>query len=124
MTEPADKVIYKIVTSAEWEEARSAGVFKGAPVDLEDGFIHFSTREQVVETAARHFAGKTDLLLISVSSTAVAADLKFEPSRGGQAFPASLRRPAVLRRGRGGRLASGYGWPSSLSPVDNIGRKR
>ena len=81
------KIIYKIVTKAEWDEAEKTGVFKGAPVDLADGYIHFSTAAQVRETAARHFAGQADLLLLSVSSTAIAADLKYEPSRGGQLFP-------------------------------------
>ena len=80
-------IIYKIVTEAEWDEAKKAGVFKGAPVDLADGYIHFSTAEQVKETAAKHFAARAGLLLLSVSSKAIAADLKYEPSRGGQLFP-------------------------------------
>lgn len=93
-------VIYKIVTKAEWDEAEKAGVFKGAPVDLADGYIHFSTAEQVQETAAKHFAGRQGLLLISVSSQAIAADLKYEPSRGGKMFPhlyAELPLSAVIR---------------------------
>ena len=53
--------IYKICDAALWREAERAGVFTGAPVDLADGFIHFSTAGQVAETAARHFAGNGDL---------------------------------------------------------------
>jgi hypothetical protein len=41
-------------------------VFTGAPVDARDGFIHFSTAAQVVETAARHFAGASNLQLVAV----------------------------------------------------------
>ena len=52
-------LIYKIVPETLWREAEAAGVFAGAGVDLADGFIHFSTRAQVEETAARYFAGAT-----------------------------------------------------------------
>ncbi|MGI9450638.1 MAG: DUF952 domain-containing protein [Geminicoccaceae bacterium] len=93
-------VIFKIVTRAEWDEAKKTGVFKGAPVDLADGYIHFSTAEQVRETAAKHFAGQADLLLLTVSTKSIAADLKYEPSRGGQLFPhlyAALPLSAVTR---------------------------
>lgn len=80
-------VIYKIVTEAEWAEAEKAGVFKGAPVDLADGYIHFSTAEQVGETVAKYFAGQTDLLLVTVKADALGEALVYEPSRGGQLFP-------------------------------------
>ncbi|MEM7041860.1 MAG: DUF952 domain-containing protein [Pseudomonadota bacterium] len=80
-------VVYKIVTRAQWEVAEKAGIFEGAPVDLADGYIHFSTAAQVAETAAKHFAGQNDLLLVAVDPTALGTDLLFEPSRGGQLFP-------------------------------------
>ena len=79
--------IYKICTRAEWDAAVEAGRFDGAPVDLADGYIHFSTAGQVAETARRHFAGKTDLVLVAVGVDALGADLKWEPSRGGDLFP-------------------------------------
>jgi len=79
--------ILKIVTAAEWAEARRAGRFAGAPVDLADGFIHFSTWAQVEETAARHFAGQDDLLLVVVDAERLGPALVFEPSRGGALFP-------------------------------------
>ena len=78
--------IYKITPLREWERAEAAGTFTGAPVDLADGFIHFSTREQVAETAARHFAGQSDLLLVAVDGDKL-RDLRWEPSRGGGLFP-------------------------------------
>jgi uncharacterized protein (DUF952 family) len=79
--------IYKIVPSALWREAEIAGVFRGAPVDLADGFIHFSTAEQVEETAAKHFAGQRDLLLVRVDTERLGDNLKWEASRGGALFP-------------------------------------
>jgi uncharacterized protein (DUF952 family) len=80
-------IIYKICDSALWREAERAGVFTGAPVDHADGFIHFSTAAQVAETAARHFAGQADLLLVAVDATALGSALRYEPSRGGALFP-------------------------------------
>jgi uncharacterized protein (DUF952 family) len=79
--------VYKICRAAEWEAAVRAGVYRGSPVDLGDGYIHFSTAEQVAETAAKHFAGQNDLLLIAVDAAALGANLKWEPSRGGALFP-------------------------------------
>jgi uncharacterized protein (DUF952 family) len=79
--------IYKICTAAEWREAERAGVYRGSAVDRRDGFIHFSTAEQVAETAAKHFSGQRDLMLVSVDATALGDRLRFEPSRGGALFP-------------------------------------
>ncbi len=79
--------LYKIVPAVLWREAERAGVFRGAQVDLRDGFIHFSTAAQVEETAARHFAGEDDLLLVSVEGARLGQALKWEPSRGGDLFP-------------------------------------
>ena len=81
------RFIYKISPRAEWDAAITAGVFTGAPVDIADGFIHFSTAGQVSETAAKHFRGQTDLLLIRVDALALGEALRWEPSRGGDLFP-------------------------------------
>ncbi|GLS45811.1 DUF952 domain-containing protein [Methylobacterium brachythecii] len=80
-------LVYKICPRALWREAEAAGRFVGAPVDQADGFIHFSTAAQAAETAARHFAGIDDLLLVAVESGALGEALRFEPSRGGDLFP-------------------------------------
>ncbi len=80
-------IIYKICPAAQWREAEDKGVFEGAPVDLADGFIHFSTAGQVVETAAKHFAGQGDLLLVAVDTAALGEALRWEVSRGGALFP-------------------------------------
>jgi uncharacterized protein (DUF952 family) len=80
-------IIYKICDAAQWRGAEQDGLFRGASIDLQDGFIHFSTAAQVVETAAKHFAGATDLVLVAVDTQALGAALKWEPSRGGALFP-------------------------------------
>jgi uncharacterized protein (DUF952 family) len=79
--------IYKIVPQALWRQAERAGTFTGAPVDLADGYIHFSTAAQAPETAARHFAGQGDLLLVAVDGERLGPALRWEPSRGGALFP-------------------------------------
>lgn len=79
--------IYKIISASEWKAAEAAGVFKGVAIDLTDGYIHFSTASQAAETAAKHFAGQTDLLLITINPDALTQELTWEPSRGGALFP-------------------------------------
>ncbi len=80
-------LIYKICPAPLWREAERRGAFDGSPVDIADGFIHFSTAGQVAETAAKHFAGQHDLVLVAVDAEALGAALKWEPSRGGALFP-------------------------------------
>lgn len=80
-------LIYKIVPQELWRAAEAAGRLDGAPVDLADGFIHFSTAVQVAETAAKHFAGQADLLLVAVDAGRLGDALKYEVSRGGALFP-------------------------------------
>lgn len=79
--------IYKILTLEQWRSALAAGGFKGAPVDLADGYIHFSTAEQAKETADKHFQNSGDLLLVAFDAEAFGSALKWEPSRGGALFP-------------------------------------
>ncbi len=81
------KTIYKICPQDLWREAEARGRFDGAPVDIADGFIHFSTADQVRETAAKHFAGQSGLLLIAIDEARLPASLKYETSRGGALFP-------------------------------------
>jgi uncharacterized protein (DUF952 family) len=79
--------IYRIVAADVWRRAEAAGAFTGTEHDVRDGFIHFSTKSQVAETAARHYAGQTNLLLVAVDTAALGDDLRWEPSRGGALFP-------------------------------------
>ena len=80
-------LIYKIAPQAMWRKADNLGTFTGAPVDIADGYIHFSTAEQVIETARKHFAGQNDLLLVAINAKQLGDALKWEPSRGGALFP-------------------------------------
>ena len=80
-------LIYKIFRRPEWDAFRDAGQTLGAPVDLADGYIHFSTAAQVAETAAKHFGSESDLVLVAFHADALGADLRWEPSRGGALFP-------------------------------------
>jgi len=79
--------IYKILPRADWTAAEAAGRFEGSAVDLADGFIHFSTAAQAQETARRHFAGQSDLVVLEIEAEDLGPELKFEPSRGGDLFP-------------------------------------
>lgn len=79
--------IYKIMRAHEWKDAELSGVFAGSEIDRHDGYIHFSSGQQVVETAARHFAGQDGLVLIAFDDAAFGEALKWEASRGGALFP-------------------------------------
>jgi uncharacterized protein (DUF952 family) len=79
--------IYKICRRAEWQAAEGDGEFRGSPADARDGFIHFSTAAQLPETAAKHFAHQTGLVLVAVDAEALRDRLRWEPSRGGELFP-------------------------------------
>jgi uncharacterized protein (DUF952 family) len=77
--------IYKVLSADAWQAAQNTGSYEGSPVDLRDGFIHFSTAEQLAETLQKHFAGARDLVLLYVSDEVIAP--RWEPSRGGALFP-------------------------------------
>jgi uncharacterized protein (DUF952 family) len=79
--------VYKILPRDEWESARAAGVFRGASVDIADGYIHLSTAAQAPETARRHFAGQADLVLLELETDDFGDAIRWEPSRGGELFP-------------------------------------
>ena len=79
--------IYKIAPQALWREAEKNGRFTGAPIDIADGFIHFSTAAQLEGTLAKHYAGQSGLFLIAVDRDALGDELRWEPSRGGDLFP-------------------------------------
>lgn len=84
---PAPDLIYKIATADIVAAAQAAGSFTGMSIDLADGFIHFSTADQLAETLSLHFRGQRDLVLLAVRTAEIAAGLKWEPSRGGALFP-------------------------------------
>jgi uncharacterized protein (DUF952 family) len=101
-------LVYKVCAAREWSDAVAAGTYRGSAVDVRDGFIHFSTREQLGETLRRHFAGQSDLVLVEVDTAALGAALRWEPSRGGDLFPhlygelqvAAVRRVSAIEAPR------------------------
>ncbi len=80
-------LIYKIVSEKTWRAAVANGRFEGATIDLNDGYIHFSTADQAEETARKHFAGQNDLMLVAIDPHHLGAALRWEVSRGGALFP-------------------------------------
>lgn len=92
-------LIYKILRAGEWRDLQERGETPGAPVDVADGFVHFSTAVQAAETAAKHFAGAEGLMLLALDADTLGDALTWEPSRGGALFPhlyAPLRLADVL----------------------------
>jgi beta-hydroxylase len=78
---------YKILTAGQWAHFRRHGVFHGAPVDLDDGYIHLSAADQLQGTLDKHFAGQSDLVIAEVDLAALGETVKWEVSRGGALFP-------------------------------------
>ena len=89
------QMVYKIVTQDQWREAGLKGRFDGAPVDLEDGFIHLSTAAQAAGTAARHFAGRHDLLLVAFDGAALGEALRYRARARRRSFPPPLRAASI-----------------------------
>jgi uncharacterized protein (DUF952 family) len=81
------QMIYHMCRADEWEAAVASGAYAGSSQDKADGFIHFSTAEQIVESARRHRAGQDGLLLLAVDPTVLGDRLKWELSRAGALFP-------------------------------------
>jgi uncharacterized protein (DUF952 family) len=88
-------LIYKIFRAPEWAALRRDGTTPGAPIDVADGFVHFSTAAQAGETAAKHFAGVDDLFLIALEADRLGDDLRWEPSRDGALFPHLYRAMTI-----------------------------
>ncbi len=80
--------IYHLARAAGWRAAQTGAVaYEGRAEDQADGFLHFSTAEQIEESAAAHCAGITDLVLLAVDGEALGDALRWEISRGGALFP-------------------------------------
>jgi uncharacterized protein (DUF952 family) len=80
-------MVYHMCPAEAWEEALRTGEYRGTEDDRRDGFLHFSTADQIAESARRHRAGQAGLVLVAVESARLGERLKWEPSRGGQLFP-------------------------------------
>lgn len=91
-------LIYKIFRADEWASLQAAGETTGAPIDVTDGYIHFSTAETVAATAAKYFTDAEGLMLLAVQAEGL-DPLKWEPAREGVLFPhlyRNLRMDDVL----------------------------
>lgn len=98
--------IMHIIPRYMWEQAQREGVYRGDTLDAE-GFIHFSTPEQVIRVANARFKGHTGLLLALVDTERLCAELKYEPPyeggqevESGELFPhlyGTLNLDAVIR---------------------------
>ena len=102
MTEKSNKknpqFIYKILTASHWLEAQNLDHVPPMPVDVGDGYMHFSTAAQLGKTLELYFAGETGAVILAVPTSGVQDDLKWEPSRGGDLFPhlfAPLKKTAI-----------------------------
>lgn len=111
-------MIYKIFRPDEWDALQEAGETAGAPIDVSDGYIHFSTAKQVRETAEKHFADAGDLILVGCDPASLGPDLKWEPSRGGALFPhlyRTLTTADVVAVWNLPRDGDGHRFPDSVS---------
>lgn len=86
MTDRPD-VAFKILSRADWRAALAEGRYDGSSADRADGYIHLSAADQLEATAAKHYAGQAELMLVEVDLTALGDALIWEPSRGGALFP-------------------------------------
>ncbi|MEZ5666718.1 MAG: DUF952 domain-containing protein [Alphaproteobacteria bacterium] len=80
-------MIYHLARQGDWAAAQGGGGYGGGAQDRRDGYIHFSTAAQIVESAAKHRAGEPDLLLLAVDEARLGDALRWEASRGGALFP-------------------------------------
>lgn len=85
MTTPA--TAFKVLTAQQWADFERERVFRGAPVDIEDGYIHLSTAAQLDATIAKYFAGEADLIIAEVDLGRLGGSVRWEPARGGDLFP-------------------------------------
>ncbi|MCC9623918.1 DUF952 domain-containing protein [Thalassospira sp. MA62] len=87
MTDTSENMIYRVLGSDEWADAQATGQYAGAPHDIADGFIHFSTQDTLAATLALHYSKRDGLKLLHVPVAPIEDKLKWEPARGGTLFP-------------------------------------
>ena len=80
------KFVYKICTKSELLEAKSKGQFTGSKKDLEDGYIHFSDKEQLKGTLNKFFFNQKNLILLKIDTFKL-DNLIYEQASDGNMFP-------------------------------------
>ncbi len=84
---PKPEFVYRLISQDDWRQAQAERIVAYQAIDQQDGFLHLSVRDQVLDTAALYFKDRDDLLALEISYQKIAQDLKFEPSRDGVLFP-------------------------------------
>ena len=80
-------VIFHITSREAWERAKAEGSYRPEGFAAE-GFIHCSTRDQVVRVADARFRGRRGLVLLCIDPERVAAEIVYENLEGGrELFP-------------------------------------
>jgi uncharacterized protein (DUF952 family) len=105
-----DRIAYKVMSAAEWQQMQRDGAFNGSPVDVADGYIHLSFASQLAATLERHFGGVDGLMLVVVDLSQLGSTVRWEPARGGELFPhiyGTLPLKAVVSAGALERTADG-----------------
>lgn|ERR1700749_824730 len=105
-----DELIFKIVHADEWRAVEN--IYRGSAKDKADGFLHFSTEEQVLGTLTRYYADADDLVLVAVDADALGDALKYEPSTAGALYPhlygdlppSAVRWSRPIARGKDGKF--------------------
>ncbi|HEY3404655.1 MAG TPA: DUF952 domain-containing protein [Ohtaekwangia sp.] len=103
-------MIYHITTDEQWAEAKRLGEYKHQSLDSE-GFIHCSSRDQVVKTANRYFMDLPVILILQIEEEKLTSRLIYEPSTGGELFPhvyGSINLEAVSGVVKEGRSSDGF----------------
>ena len=80
-------IIYKILRHDEFLALETEGKTHGSSADIADGFIHFSTKEQIRKTLSKHYNFERKLVLMAVEIDSVLKNLKWEKSRCDKMFP-------------------------------------
>lgn len=93
-------ILYHITSQADWARARMEGEYTADSLATQ-GFIHCSTRTQVLEVANALFGGRSDLVLLLIDASRLRAPVRYENLEGGaQLFPhlyGSLNLDAVVQ---------------------------
>ena len=80
------KFVFKIIEKNEWKKAKKLGIYSGSTKDIEDGYIHFSEEQQVMETLNKYYKDKENLILLKVHTLNL-QHLLWEQASNGDMYP-------------------------------------
>ena len=81
-----ENFIYKICKEDDWNNAEKIGKFEGTKKDLNDGYIHFSKKNQINSTLKKYFFNQDQLILIKVEVSNL-KNLRWERSQTEELYP-------------------------------------